>query len=260
MGNWKSFGIVILTILLVFGLAWLGENPSALEPRGALVENSAPPLPTLPPVTPTPSQAPVAPVYDDDELWKLAIASTFYPIEGEYEVETVNVEGYPFDARAAGALQDMLNAARADGMSLYITSAWRSRATQEELYENRVWRFMLEGYNREQAEELGATVVLPPGTSEHELGLSVDFVTGSYTELDPGFSAQPEYAWLFSHCAEYGFIPRYPGYKSEITGVTWEPWHYRYVGVEVAEYIMANDLCLEEYLDQVGLLPEKGEG
>ena len=186
----------------------------------------------------------------------LAIASADYPMESEYVVETTAVEGYLFDARAAGALQAMLDAARADGMGVYITSAWRSRATQAGLYENRVYRFQLEGYSREEAEEVGATVVARPGESEHELGLSVDLVTDTYTSLDEGFAGQPEYQWLLEHCAEYGFIQRYPPEKSDITGIIWEPWHFRYVGVEVAQYIMENGLCLEEYLARAGLLPE----
>ncbi len=258
MANWKSIGIIVLIIILTFELAWLGENPGLLTPKGALVENSAPPLPTLPPEAPapTPSPTPQLPVYSADELWMLAIASVDYPMEDEYEVETAIVEGYLFDARAASALQAMLDAARAEGLSLSITSAWRSRATQEQLYENRVWRFMLEGYSREEAEALGATVVLPPGTSEHELGLSVDLVTGSYKTLDSGFAEQPEYAWLIEHCAEFGFIERYPEDKSDITNIIWEPWHYRYVGVEAAEYIMEHGLCLEEYLELAGLLPD----
>lgn len=259
MSHWKSISTIALAILLTYGLAWLGENPELLSPRGALIENDAPPLPTLPPATPTPSPTPSIPMYGEDELWMLAIASTRYPLSEQYEIETTTVEGYLFDERAAGALQDMLDAARADGMDIRITSSWRSRATQAELYENRVYRFQLEGYSREEAEALGATVVLPPGTSEHELGLSVDFVTGDYSALDSGFAEQPEYAWLIEHCAEFGFIQRYPSDKGELTGIIWEPWHYRYVGVEVAEYIMANGLCLEEYLEEAGLLPQEGE-
>lgn len=260
MNRWKQIGTIVLIVILTFELAWLGENPWVLTPKGALVENSAPPLPTLPEETPapspTPSPTPYIPVYDEDELWKLAIASIYYPLESEYEVETSIVEGYFFDARAAGALQDMLDAARADGVSLYITSAWRSQAYQAELYENRVYRFQLEGYSREEAEIIGATVVARPGTSEHELGLSTDLLTGEYQVLDSGFAETEAYAWLQEHCTEFGFIERYPQGKGELTGIIWEPWHYRYVGQEVAQYISENGLCLEEYLAQVGLLPE----
>lgn len=264
MGRWKSFGIIALIIVLIFEIAYIGENPGVLfqpEPE-TTPESTPPPLPTLPPEpTATPEPTPYVPLPAAEEMWMLAIASADYPLEEEYEVETVPVgsAGYLFDARASGALEAMLAAAEADGLSLNITSAWRSRATQAQLYENRVYRFQLEGYSREEAEELGATVVARPGTSEHELGLSVDLVTDTYTSLDEGFAEQPEYQWLLAHCAEYGFIQRYPPEKSDITGIIWEPWHFRYVGVEAAEYIMEHNLCLEEFLELAGLLPEEGE-
>ena len=255
MSSRKSFGIVVLIIILVFELAYLGDNPELLFPPEPTPAATAAPTPEPTP-SPTPEPTPYVPVYGEEDMWMLAIASADYPMESEYVVDTTTVEGYLFDARAAGALQTMLDAARADGMGVYITSAWRSRATQAGLYENRVYRFQLEGYSREEAEEVGATVVARPGESEHELGLSVDLVTDTYTSLDEGFAEQPEYQWLLEHCAEYGFIQRYPPEKSDITGIIWEPWHFRYVGVEVAQYIMENGLCLEEYLARAGLLPE----
>lgn len=261
MRDWRTYGIVVLLLALVTEIAWLGENPAVLvgspAPAPALTAQPETPAPTPSP-TPLPEPSPTPlPLPDEEHMWQLAIASADYPMEAECEVETVPVDtGYLFDKRAAGALQDMLDAARADGMDLYITSAWRSRATQAKLYENRVYRFQLEGYSREEAEEIGATVVARPGTSEHELGLSVDLVTDTYQILDEGFAEQPEYQWLLEHCAEYGFIQRYPPDKSGITDIIWEPWHFRYVGRECAEYIMAHHLCLEEFLEMAGLLPE----
>ena len=259
MSNWKSAGIIALIVILVFELAWLGENPPPEPSPTATV----PPLPVLTPSptpepTPSPEPTPYVPRYAEEDGWKLAIASIYYPMDEEYPVETRAVDntGYAFDVRAANALEAMLDAARADGVSLYITSAWRSRATQAELYENRVYRFQLQGYSREEAEVLGATIVARPGTSEHELGLSTDLLTNEYQVLDSGFAETAAYAWLTEHCAEYGFIERYPQGKGELTGIIWEPWHYRYVGEEVAAYIMSNGLCLEEYLDIAGLLPE----
>lgn len=261
MNRWRQIGTIILIVILTFELAWLGENPWILQPEGAVAESIETPSPTpeeTPSATPkpTPEPTPYIPRYTAKDRWKLAIASIYYPLESEYEVETSIVEGYFFDARAASALEAMLEAARDDGVSLYITSAWRSRAYQAELYENRVYRFQLQGYSREEAEVLGATIVARPGTSEHELGLSADLLTGEYQVLDSGFAETEAYAWLQEHCTEFGFIERYPQGKGELTGIIWEPWHYRYVGRDVAEYITENDLCLEEYLDQVGLLPD----
>ena len=145
MSSRKSFGIVVLIIILVFELAYLGDNPELLFPPGPTPAATAAPTPEPTP-SPTPEPTPYVPVYGEEDMWMLAIASADYPMESEYVVETTAVEGYLFDARAAGALQAMLDAARADGMGVYITSAWRSRATQAGLYENRVYRFQLEGY------------------------------------------------------------------------------------------------------------------
>ena len=261
MKNWKVWGILALLALLCAELVYLSMHPELLErpaPPPEAAETPEPPAAPSPTPSPTPSPSPTPtplPLPDSEDMWQLAIASVYYPLEGEYEVETAAVgSGYLFDARAAGALNDMIAAARADGMGINITSAWRSHATQAQLYENRVYRFQLEGYSREEAEEIGATVVARPGTSEHELGLSVDFITDSYHILDEGFAEQPEYDWLIEHCAEYGFIQRYPLGKSELTGIIWEPWHYRYVGRECAEYIMEHGLCLEEFLLEAGLI------
>ncbi len=262
--DWKPFGIALALALLIIEICYIGTHPELFTGNGGEPPPSAaePPVqaPEPTPAEPSPTAAEPSPtplpLPDEGGMWRLAIASADYPLEGEYAVETAAVEGYLFDARAAGALEEMLAAARADGMELHITSAWRSRATQAQLYENRVYRFQLEGYSREEAEEAGATVVARPGTSEHELGLAVDLITDDYRSLDEGFAELPEYAWLLEHCAEYGFVQRYPVDKSDITGIIWEPWHYRYVGEDCAGYIMENGLCLEEFLALAGLLPE----
>ena len=255
MKKWQIIGIAVLCLLLALELAYAFST-------GAFGGDGKPEVTALPVSTasptpepePTPSPTPL-PLPDEEDMWQLAIASADYPLPAEYPVNTVTVEGYLFDERAAAALVNLLAAARADGMDLLITSAWRSRETQAALYENRVYRFQLEGYSREEAEVTGATVVAKPGTSEHELGLSIDFITGSYTSLDEGFAGLPEYQWLQEHCAEFGFVERYPNGKGDITGIIWEPWHYRYVGVECAEYIMSHGICLEEFLSEAGLLP-----
>ena len=257
----KFVGVFVLIAVICVVLICLLGSLGLFSLPGAEPAEESSPFPTLPMLTPSPEPTPEPtaeiPCYASDELWKLAIASVDYPMSGAYPVSTVAVDntGYLFDARAADALEAMLDGARADGVSLYITSAWRSRATQAQLYENRVYRFQLEGYSREEAEIIGATVVARPGTSEHELGLSVDLLTQEYQVLDSGFAETAAYDWLQEHCAEYGFVERYPEGKGDLTGIIWEPWHYRYVGVEVAQYIMENGLCLEEYLDRVDLLP-----
>ena len=108
---------------------------------------------------------------------------------------------------------------------------------------------MDQGDLREEAEKQAAIWVAPPGTSEHQLGLAVDIVAESYQLLDRHQEKTAEQQWLMEHCSEYGFILRYPTDKSEMTGIGYEPWHYRYVGREAAEEIMRRGICLEEYLD-----------
>lgn len=188
-----------------------------------------------------------APVKEQD--WKLRIVSEAQPLPEDFTVETEEAENcYLFDARAAQALRDFLAAGRAAGMDLEVASAWRDWATQETLFEDKVNRVMSEtGLEREQAEEIAADEVARPGTSEHQLGLAVDIISNDYPWLDEGWADTAEAAWLEEHCAEYGFILRYPPDKSELTGIIWEPWHFRYVGKEAAIYIMENGLCLEEY-------------
>ena len=92
-----------------------------------------------------------------------------------------------------------------------------------------------------------ARLIAVPGTSEHETGLAADIVTPSYQRLDAGYAGTKAARWLLENAASYGFVLRYPEDKTEITGIDYEPWHYRYVGVEAAKEIMAQGLCLEEY-------------
>ena len=106
------------------------------------------------------------------------------------------------------------------------------------------------GLDRAAAEELAADEVARPGTSEHQLGLAVDIISNAHPELNEAWAETEEAKWLTENCAQYGFILRYPPDKSDITGIVWEPWHFRYVGEDAAAYIMENGLCLEEYLEQ----------
>jgi D-alanyl-D-alanine carboxypeptidase len=107
---------------------------------------------------------------------------------------------------------------------------------------------MKTGISYDEAYTAAATVVAIPGTSEHNLGLAVDICAEDYQVLDDAQADTPEQQWLMEHCADYGFILRYPQGKEDQTGIIWEPWHYRYVGVEAAQEITSSGLCLEEYL------------
>ena len=108
------------------------------------------------------------------------------------------------------------------------------------------WRAL--GYSPTDAKEKAGTVVAVPGTSEHQLGLAVDLVSSEYVQLDEGAEKTDVYKWLVKHCHEYGFILRYEKDKQNLTGVTWEPWHYRFVGRYHAKAMYDAGLCLEEYV------------
>ncbi|NMB13618.1 MAG: M15 family metallopeptidase, partial [Firmicutes bacterium] len=157
--------------------------------------------------------------------------------------------GLQFDRRAIEQLNSMLSDARAQGLSPVVCSAYRSLEYQQKLFDNQVNKQMSKGLSREQADIEARKVVAYPGTSEHNLGLAVDIVSLSYQHLDEAQANTAEVKWLIEHCSEYGFILRYPKDKIDITGVFYEPWHFRYVGIDAAKAITENGQCLEEYLE-----------
>ena len=170
-----------------------------------------------------------------------------------YEVELMTM--YDKVNRAAkeayGPLNDMLAAGRAEGLAFEICSSYRDVTVQERLFKEDVDAFMAEGYSYEEAYEKTAKYTMPPGYSEHSTGLAFDIVSLGYQILDAKQEFTPETQWLHENCAKYGFILRYPKEKEDITKISFESWHYRYVGVEAATYIMENGLSLEEYLEQI---------
>ncbi len=149
-------------------------------------------------------------------------------------------------------LCDMINDCKAATKGgIVVRSAFRTHADQVYLYNNKVQYYMNTGLSREEAKREAGKIIAVPGTSEHELGLAVDLADASYNKLNEEQEKTPVQQWLMAHCWEYGFILRYPNNKSEVTGIVYEPWHYRYVGVELALELRDSGLCLEEYLDQL---------
>ncbi len=185
------------------------------------------------------------------ENWALLLVNKDHPLPEDFQVPafTQLVNGHSIDKRAYPDLQRMMDDCRAAGLEPTICSSYRTREKQEELFERKVQSCLSTAASREEAEEQAAVWVARPGTSEHQAGLAVDIVDKSYQSLDDGQEETAVQRWLMEHCAEYGFILRYPTEKSEITGVGYEPWHYRYVGEEAAGEIMSRGLCLEEYLE-----------
>jgi LAS superfamily LD-carboxypeptidase LdcB len=160
--------------------------------------------------------------------------------------------GLEFDERAIDQLNAMLSDATSQDLSPIVCSAYRTIEKQKTLFNNQVYKYMAKGLSQEQAETEARKYVAYPGTSEHNLGLAADIVSVDYQILDEKQADTEEIKWLIEHCSEYGFIIRYPKDKVHITGVAYEPWHFRYVGVQAAQEIMKSDLCLEEYLVNIG--------
>ncbi len=154
------------------------------------------------------------------------------------------------DAAAYQPMCDMLKAARKDGMILEVCSSYRSVERQKELFEEDMRALVRKGYSYLDAYDEVARETMPPGYSEHSTGLAFDIVALSYQMLNAKQETTKENKWLREHCAEYGFILRYPKDKEDITGISYESWHFRYVGVEIAEYIMEQGITLEEFLEE----------
>ena len=185
------------------------------------------------------------------DLWYLTIVNYEREMPADYVPRLAEIasSGKYLDFRVAPHFNEMYAAAKKDGIILTPYSAYRSYARQQRNYNNLTETYMSR-YNlsREDAAKKAATVILPPGTSEHNLGLAVDICN-----TNSSFSTQKEYKWLTQHAHEYGFILRYTAEKQSITGIIPEPWHWRYVGVDLAKEIKDSGLCLEEYLQQSGI-------
>ena len=155
-----------------------------------------------------------------------------------------NNDNYQIDERVYDDLIAMINAASEDGVRLISVSAYRSYSKQQSLYNNKVNYYLKQGYSQKGAENKASTIVAIPGTSDHNLGLAVDF-----NYLEQKYENRSELVWLKEHAEEYGFVMRYPKNKENYTGVIYEPWHYRYVGKEHAKKMNEMDMCLEEYVE-----------
>ena len=147
------------------------------------------------------------------------------------------------DYRVAPFYRQMYEAALLDGITLTPVSGYRSVARQKRNFENYIAAYQKQGLSKADAAVKASQIVLLPGTSEHNAGLAMDICS-----LEVSFENTEEFRWLDAHAHEYGFIMRYPKDKTHVTKITYEPWHYRYVGVEVATELKNNGMVLEEYL------------
>ncbi len=175
----------------------------------------------------------------DADAWPLLLYGFGRPVREEPE-ETVRVGGVPVDARIADELRAMIADARSAGLSVYLSCGYTDAAAQEHIYRRAAAKY---------GEFTAQTIVGRPGESEHRSGLAVDIADRYYEEKDSSLENTELFTWLQMHCCEYGFILRYPKDRKAITGYVYEPWHFRYVGVEAASFMTENALTLEEFLD-----------
>lgn len=159
---------------------------------------------------------------------------------------------------ACDAFLSMQKAAAADGVTVWMQSGYRSVKYQTSLYERKTKYYLDKGYDNATAREKAAAVVNPPGYSEHNCGLAADLNSPEHTGLDEGFEKTAAFRWLCEHAGDYGFILRYPKDAEDKTEIIYEPWHWRYVGVENAAKINASGLCFEDYIETLQSIAAEG--
>lgn len=186
--------------------------------------------------------------YFDTTGKEVILANPWNYIPDQYTVKLGEYSGYSMAKHIVSPLKQMLADCKAAGYTAIVCSAYRSHNDQIYLHNRRIQRFLDQGYSEEDAKREAARRVAVPGTSEHELGLALDIVDINYQNLDEKQETMPAQKWLMANSWKYGFVLRYPNQKSDITGIIYEPWHYRYVGVELAKELYESGMCLEEYL------------
>ncbi len=220
-----------------------GNEPAVDNDVGGAISSQTTPTPEIPP-TPT--------VYKPDinvESWEFILANDGKSI-GTYapEVSAIDDGVQFFDTRAVDALETFLQACRDAGFSPYVLTAYRPYSAQAYLFNGKASQIAWPNEVTVEDENEARKIVAYPGTSDYQTGLGVAITDKYYTYLDAEAMDQDLLAWLTDNCAQYGFIVRFPSNKSSTTGWN-EPWHFRYVGVTAAEYMVENNLCLEEFLD-----------
>lgn len=195
-----------------------------------------------------------------EQPWNLVLVNNSHPMEEGYVPELTEImPGHSVDTRIANAARRMLADAEEEGLHIQLCSAYRSVERQEQVFGDSMKDRVKRGMSYWEAYEETALNVALPGTSEHALGLALDLISNQYSELDERQEGTKEAKWLAENCYKYGFILRYPPEKTNITGIIYEPWHYRYVGEEHAAKIMKLGITLEEYLQEYDQTEEGGQ-
>ncbi len=190
-------------------------------------------------------------VFDKND-WRLLLINKQHPIPDDYTFTLGTIKGsMKCDERIIGDLLAMFQAAKEDGINLAVCSPYRDISRQEMLFNRKITAYMAKGMSYMEAYSLASQAVTVPGASEHQVGLALDIVSDTYTTLDEGFEDTEAGKWLAQHSCEYGFILRYPKGKEYITGIQYEPWHFRYVGKDAATVITERGICLEEFIEDL---------
>ena len=184
--------------------------------------------------------------------WRLILVNPDNLIpEGWVPELTMTKYGYQVDSRIVDDVTALIEGAAKDNVSLIICYGYRTLEQSQQLFEKQIRRQLANGLSQEAAVAEAKRWVAPPGTSDHHTGLALDIVTPEYQVLNHGFYDTPAGRWMEEHCWEYGFVIRFPKDKQDITGITYEPWHLRFVGKEHAAAMREQNLCLEEYFELI---------
>ena len=190
-------------------------------------------------------------VFEKDD-WKLLLVNKQHPIPEDYSFTLGTIKGsMKCDERIIAPLTEMFEAAKKDGINLVVCSPYRDINRQEFLFNRKMNQYLNNGYSYLESYKNASITVTVPGASEHEIGLALDIISDNYSALDEGFGETQAGLWLKENSKEYGFILRYPKGKEDITGIQYEPWHFRYVGKMAACVIMEQDITLEEFIDSL---------
>ena len=228
----KFVGLFIVALLSIATLLWLADKPI----KTLLTTAKATPVTQV-------STSNVS-INDSPLNHDLILVNRSNPVPKDYKVDLVELSnGQSVDRQIYPALQEMFDAARAQGVYPVVVSGYRTAEKQQLLMDEKISAYVAEGLSSDKAVAKAKEWVAIPGTSEHQLGLAVDINADGVNS-----SGDEVYQWLDQNAHTFGFICRYPAGKADITGISYEPWHYRYVGIDDATKIYQQGLCLEEYL------------
>lgn len=277
MNTRKTIGIILMVLLLILCavLMVLRFSAAKASDAAALRESMATPVPTATPdVTPEPSATPEPtatpdptatpePTPDPDSpagraaalglpeppdidinSWEYILANADNSIAEYAPPELVTLEGQLVDSRIADALAAMAADTRAQGLSVYLSSGYRSYADQAANF----LRVCRNNGVSDGKDSQGYYITMPAGHSEHQTGLCCDITDIYYPTKNRSIENTAMFQYMNAHCQEFGFILRFPDGMEPITGVMYEPFHFRYVGVEAAKYITENNICFETFV------------